>query len=203
MSSSARENARRDAKRDAGSGEAGKKATSEMSEPNDDAEFINSLAAMLKEHGLAEIEVSRVRSKFDKLNVKVSGRTLASREAVPQLPRPAIQDDAGLVTEFNGAKVEKSEDAERDSIPGAAVDPQDEAGMVRSPMIGTVYLQPDPGAQKFADVGDAVKEGDTLVIVEAMKTMNHIPSPFSGIVKRVLVQDGTPVEYGSPIMIIE
>lgn len=200
MSSSARENTRRDAKRDAGSGDAGKKATSEMSEPNDDAEFINSLAAMLKEHGLAEIEVSRVRSKFDKLNVRVSGRTLASREAVPQLPRPATQDDAGLVAEFSEAK---GEDADRDSVPDAAADPQDEAGMVRSPMIGTVYLQPDPGAQKFADVGDAVKEGDTLVIVEAMKTMNHIPSPFSGTVKRVLVQDGTPVEYGSPIMIIE
>lgn len=174
-----------------------------MSEPNDDAEFINSLAAMLKEHGLAEIEVSRVRSKFDKLNVKVSGRTLASREAVPQLPGPAIQDDAGTVTEFNGTEIKQGERADRDSIPDALAEPEDETGLVRSPMIGTVYLQPDPGAQKFADVGDTVKEGDTLVIVEAMKTMNHIPSPFSGIVKRVLVQDGTPVEYGTPIMIIE
>ena len=174
-----------------------------MSEPNDDADFINSLAAMLKEHGLAEIEVSRVRNKFDKLNVRVSGRTLVSREAVPQLPRPAIQDDAGVATEFNGTENEQGERADRDSIPDAAAEQEDETGLVRSPMIGTVYLQPDPGAQQFADVGDAVKEGDTLVIVEAMKTMNHIPSPFSGIVKRVLVQDGMPVEYGTPIMIIE
>ena len=174
-----------------------------MSEPNDDSEFINSLAAMLKEHGLAEIEVSRVRGKFDKLNVKVSGRTLASRGALPQLPGPVIQDDAGSANEFDEAEPEQGECTNRDPVRDAAGEPEDETGLVRSPMIGTVYLQPDPGAQKFADVGDAVKEGDTLVIVEAMKTMNHIPSPFSGIVKRVLVQNGTPVEYGSPIMIIE
>ena len=177
-----------------------------MSEPNDDAEFINSLAAMLKEHGLAESEVSRVRSKFDKLNVKVSGRILAPREAVPRLPGPAIQNDAGSPGEFNVEEVEPGECSGREAGPDDATEPEtpeDETGLVRSPMIGTVYLQPDPGAKKFADVGDAVKEGDTLVIVEAMKTMNHIPSPLSGTVKRVLVQDGTPVEFGSPIMIIE
>lgn len=177
-----------------------------MSEPNDDAEFINSLAAMLKEHGLAEIEVSRVRSKFDKLNVKVSGRPLAAPEAVPLLPGPAIQNDAGSAGEFSAEEVEPGECSRRDSKPdeaAASEAPEDETGLVRSPMIGTVYLQPDPGAKKFADVGDPVKEGDTLVIVEAMKTMNHIPSPFSGTVKRVLVQDGTPVEFGSPIMIID
>ena len=70
-------------------------------------------------------------------------------------------------------------------------------------MVGTVYLAAEPGAAPFVSVGDAVKEGQTLLIVEAMKTMNHIPAPKSGIVKRILVEDGSPVEYGAPLMIVE
>ena len=72
-----------------------------------------------------------------------------------------------------------------------------------SPMVGTVYLQPEPGAPSFVSVGAQVSEGDTLLIVEAMKTMNHIPAPHSGTVKRILVDDGASVEYGSPLVIIE
>ena len=70
-------------------------------------------------------------------------------------------------------------------------------------MVGTVYLSPEPGADAFVGVGTAVTAGQTLLIIEAMKTMNHIPAPHSGIVKRILVGDGTPVEYGAPLMIIE
>jgi acetyl-CoA carboxylase biotin carboxyl carrier protein len=70
-------------------------------------------------------------------------------------------------------------------------------------MVGTVYLSPEPGADAFVQVGSAVKEGQTLLIVEAMKTMNHIPAPKSGTVKRILVEDGTPVEFGTPLMIVE
>ena len=70
-------------------------------------------------------------------------------------------------------------------------------------MVGTVYLQPEPGAPSFIKVGDSVKEGDTLLIVEAMKTMNHIPAPKSGTVKRILVEDGAAVEFGSPLVIVE
>lgn len=72
-----------------------------------------------------------------------------------------------------------------------------------SPMVGTVYLAPEPGAAAFASVGQSVSEGDTLLIVEAMKTMNHIPAPKSGTVKRILVGDGDTVEYGAPLVIIE
>ena len=70
-------------------------------------------------------------------------------------------------------------------------------------MVGTAYLSPEPGASPFVGVGDAVTEGQTLMIVEAMKTMNHIPSPKSGTVKRILVEDGSPVEFGAPLMIVE
>ena len=70
-------------------------------------------------------------------------------------------------------------------------------------MVGTVYLSAEPGADPFVKVGDKVAEGDTLLIVEAMKTMNHIPAPKSGTVKRILVEDGAAVEYGAPLMIVE
>jgi acetyl-CoA carboxylase biotin carboxyl carrier protein len=70
-------------------------------------------------------------------------------------------------------------------------------------MVGTVYTQPEPGAPTFVKVGDQVAEGDTLLIVEAMKTMNHIPAPKAGTIKRILVEDGAAVEFGSPLVIIE
>ena len=70
-------------------------------------------------------------------------------------------------------------------------------------MVGTAYLAPEPGAADFIKVGDSVKEGDTLLIVEAMKTMNHIPAPASGTVKRILVGDGDAVEFGQPLVILE
>ncbi|MEO0678709.1 MAG: acetyl-CoA carboxylase biotin carboxyl carrier protein subunit, partial [Pseudomonadota bacterium] len=72
-----------------------------------------------------------------------------------------------------------------------------------SPMVGTVYLQAEPGSDPFVRVGEAVTEGQTLMIIEAMKTMNQIPSPRAGTVKRILVEDGAPAEFGAPLMIIE
>ena len=82
-------------------------------------------------------------------------------------------------------------------------DPANLPGAVTSPMVGTAYLSAEPGSAPFVTIGQQVSEGDTLLIVEAMKTMNHIPSPKSGTVKRILVDDGTPVEYGAPLMIVE
>ena len=70
-------------------------------------------------------------------------------------------------------------------------------------MVGTVYLAPEPGAPEFVKVGDKISEGQTLLIVEAMKTMNQIPAPKSGTVKRILVEDGAPVEFGAPLMVVE
>jgi acetyl-CoA carboxylase biotin carboxyl carrier protein len=74
---------------------------------------------------------------------------------------------------------------------------------VPSPIIGTAYLAPEPGGKKFVEIGKKINKGDTIMIVEAMKTMNHVPSPISGIVKKICVEDGEPVEYGHTIAIIE
>ena len=84
-----------------------------------------------------------------------------------------------------------------------AIEPAKHPGLVSSPMVGTAYRGPAPGSKPFVAVGSAVKTGDTLVIIEAMKTMNQIPAPRSGTVVQILVEDGQPVEYGEPLMIIE
>ena len=82
-------------------------------------------------------------------------------------------------------------------------DPVSHPGAVTSPMVGTIYMQAEPGAEPFISVGSTVSEGDTLLIVEAMKTMNQIPSPKSGTVKRIFVEDGAAVEFGSPLVVVE
>ena len=83
------------------------------------------------------------------------------------------------------------------------VDPTQHPGLVASPMVGVAYLGPAPGARPFVEIGGQVKAGETLIIIEAMKTMNQIPAPRSGTVTQILIEDGQPVEYGEPLMIIE
>ena len=80
---------------------------------------------------------------------------------------------------------------------------KNEGKKITSPIIGTAYLAPEPGGKKFVDVGKKIKKGDTVMIIEAMKTMNHVPSPFDGIVKEINVEDGQPVEFGQTIIILE
>ena len=79
---------------------------------------------------------------------------------------------------------------------------KNEVKKVTSPIIGTAYLAPEPGGKKFVDVGKKIKKGDTVMIIEAMKTMNHVPSPFDGIVKEINVEDGQPVEFGQTIVVL-
>ena len=88
----------------------------------------------------------------------------------------------------------KSDNIKLDNISGTEV---------TSPIIGTAYLAPEPGGKKFAEVGKKINKGDTIMIVEAMKTMNHVPSPIAGTIKKICVEDGQPVEYGHTIAIIE
>jgi acetyl-CoA carboxylase biotin carboxyl carrier protein len=83
------------------------------------------------------------------------------------------------------------------------IDPSKHPGVVISPMVGTAYAAPEPGAKPFIDVGSTVKAGDTLLIIEAMKTMNQIPAPRAGTVIQILFEDGQPVEFGEPLVIIE
>ena len=97
-------------------------------------------------------------------------------------------------TNIASVKEIKSENINLDNVIGTEVP---------SPIIGTAYLAPEPGGKKFVDVGKKISKGDTIMIVEAMKTMNHVPSPISGTIKKICVEDGQPVEYGHTIAIIE
>ncbi len=160
-----------------------------------DVAFIKALAALLNENELTHLQVKRNYGDNDSLNVHISRRA----EAVAQ-PAPA----APAATASSTPAPPSAPAAPSDPAPAAAVeDPADHPGAVASPMVGTVYMQAEPGAPAFVSVGDAVSEGDTLLIIEAMKTMNHIPAPRSGTVKRILIEDGAAVEYGAPLMIIE
>ncbi|MGR3659599.1 MAG: acetyl-CoA carboxylase biotin carboxyl carrier protein [Paracoccaceae bacterium] len=153
-----------------------------------DVEFIEALAALLNENDLTELEVKREYGENDRLNVRVS-RAKQIIQAVAAAPVAASVAAAPAAAPAATADV--------------SADPADLPGAVNSPMVGTVYLQADPESNPFVKVGDTVSEGDTLLIIEAMKTMNHIPAPHSGTVKRIVVSDGDPVEFGAPLMIIE
>jgi len=152
-----------------------------------DVEFIKALAALLDENNLTEIEVKREYGEADSLNVRVA-RVQQIAQAPAQLA-PAVVPVAAV--------------ADTALAQSDASDPAGHPGAVTSPMVGTVYLQPEPDAPAFVSVGDTVAEGDTLLIIEAMKTMNHIPAPKSGTVKRILVASSDAVEFGAPLMIVE
>lgn len=160
-----------------------------------DVAFIKALAELLQENDLTELEVKRDYSEDDSLNVRVSRQTqvVAAAPAPVQIAAPAAAAPVAAAAAPAAAPA-AAESAE---------DPASHPGAVTSPMVGTVYLQAEPGAPAFISVGKQVNEGDTLLIVEAMKTMNHIPAPKSGTVKRILVEDGAAVEFGSPLAIIE
>jgi acetyl-CoA carboxylase biotin carboxyl carrier protein len=158
-----------------------------------DVAFIEALAELLNRKALAEIDVRRDYGENDSLKVRLSKTAPAAAPAAlpaapAQLPALAAPDGGAPGPARAGA---------------ADDDPAQHPGAVTSPMVGTAYLAPEPGAAPFVTVGAPVAEGQTLLIIEAMKTMNHIPSPRSGTVRRILVADTSPVEYGAPLMIIE
>ncbi|KUJ78532.1 acetyl-CoA carboxylase biotin carboxyl carrier protein [Ruegeria profundi] len=157
-----------------------------------DVAFIKALAELLRENDLTELQVKREYGEEDSLNVRVSRLTQAAAAPV-QVAVPTAAPAAPT-----GAPAPAPADA-----PAVVEDPANHPGAVTSPMVGTVYMQPEPGAPAFISVGASVSEGDTLLIVEAMKTMNHIHAPKAGTIKRILVGDGDAVEFGSPLVIIE
>ena len=157
-----------------------------------DVAFISALAELLNKNDLTELSVKREYGEDDSLEVRVVKQ--ANVITVAAAPAPVAYAPAPAATSAAPAA---------SSAPAAAEDPAQHPGAVTSPMVGTVYLAAEPGATPFATVGAQVAEGQTVLIIEAMKTMNHIPAPKAGTVKRILVEDGHPVEYGAPLMIIE
>jgi acetyl-CoA carboxylase biotin carboxyl carrier protein len=155
---------------------------------NFDTKLVKDLAKILRDTDLSEIEVDTggVRVRVARQATVVSASVAAPVSApvyVPPAPAPANTSSA--------------------QAPSAAVDLAKNPGMVPSPMVGTVYAQPEPGAAAFIKVGDKVTEGQKLFIIEAMKTMNPVPSPRSGTVTAILVHDSQPVEFGEPLCVIE
>jgi acetyl-CoA carboxylase biotin carboxyl carrier protein len=152
-----------------------------------DVAFIQALAELLRENDLTELQVKRAYAEDDSLNVRVSRANPQMMAAPVQMAAPApITAPAVAAT----------------AAP-ASDDPASHPGAVTSPMVGTIYMQAEPGTPAFVTVGAQISEGDTLLIVEAMKTMNHIPAPRSGKVTRIMVEDGSTVEFGAPLVIIE
>ena len=153
-----------------------------------DVAFIQALAELLNKNELTELSVVREYGEDDSLEVRVVKQSTVVQAAPIAMAAP--------VASVAGAAAPVAAAATSD-------DPSAHPGVVPSPMVGTSYLAAEPGATPFISVGAQVKEGQTVLIIEAMKTMNHIPAPRSGTVKRIFVEDGTPVEFGSPLMIIE
>jgi acetyl-CoA carboxylase biotin carboxyl carrier protein len=155
----------------------------------DDVAFIQALAELLNKNDLTELSVMREYGEDDSLEVRVVKQATV-------IAAPAAAPAANFAAAPAAAPV---------AAPAAAVndDPAHHPGAVPSPMVGTVYLSPEPGTDPFVTVGSQVTEGQTLLIIEAMKTMNHIVAPRSGTVKRILVENGTAAEYGTPLMIVE
>lgn len=154
-----------------------------------DRSLVRELADILKDTDLTEIEVEqgelRIRVSRQKEFAGGGNYITAMPQMAPQYaPQPV---PAGVPS----------------AAPAAPAAAGPEAGSVPSPMVGTVYLASAPGAKNFVEVGQSVKEGETLLIIEAMKTMNQIPSPKSGKVVEIIIDDASPVEYGEPLVIIE
>jgi len=158
----------------------------------DDVAFIRALAELLRENDLTELEVKREYAEDNALNVRVMRAPPAVMQAAPA-PVPVAATAPSTPAPAHGTS------AGSDTVDDPAAHP----GAVPSPMVGTVYLQPEPGSEPFIRLGSSVSPGQTILIVEAMKTMNQIAAPHGGTVTRILVEDGSPVEYGAPLVIIE
>jgi acetyl-CoA carboxylase biotin carboxyl carrier protein len=144
-----------------------------------DQALIRDLAGILNETDLTEIEVEQ-----GELRIRVSRQGTAMMAAPQMYAAP-------------------SQTAPTQAVPASPAAAVSNANMVPSPMVGTVYFAAAPGANPFIEVGTKVKEGQTILIIEAMKTMNQIPAPRSGTVTQILVEDAQPVEYGEPLIVIE
>ena len=149
---------------------------------SEDSALIRELALLLDETSLSEIEIERAGLRLRVARTISVATSVPVAMAAPAAPAASVAGPAATAAETDFAK---------------------HPGVVPSPMVGTAYWAPEPGAKPFIEVGSRVTAGQTLLIIEAMKTMNQIPSPRAGTVTQILVEDGQPVEFGEPLVIIE
>jgi acetyl-CoA carboxylase biotin carboxyl carrier protein len=157
-----------------------------------DQDLIRAIAELLNEQNLAEIEIER-----DDFRVRVT-RSVASNVVHTA---PQVYANAPAVAHAPAPSAASAAVAAASSAP--ADDLSSNPGTLTSPMVGTAYSAPEPGASKFVTIGQKVSEGQTVLIIEAMKTMNQIPAHRSGTVSRILFEDAQPIEYGQPLVVIE
>jgi acetyl-CoA carboxylase biotin carboxyl carrier protein len=165
------------------------KDAKDTSPPGVEHRLIRELATILNDTGLTEIEMEREGLRVRVARQVVVGASIAAQ--APVLPLSSGHAPPVPTTPTTPAPVP------------AAVDPAQHPGAVKSPMVGTCYRSPEPGAAPFVEIGSKVAQGQTLLIIEAMKTMNHIPAPRAGTVRAILVDNQAPVEFGEPLVIIE
>lgn len=156
-----------------------------------DQDLIRTIAELLNEQNLAEIEIER-----EEVRVRVTRSYPA--QAVQHVQAPAYAPPAPAAVAAPTAAAGSAS-----AITAAADELASNPGTLTSPMVGTAYLAPEPGKPPFVAVGSKVSEGQTVLIIEAMKTMNQIPAHRSGTISRILVEDAEPVEYGEPLVVIE
>lgn len=154
----------------------------------EDIKFINEMTELLCKHDLSEIEYNKTLSENSSISIRI-------KKGVEQV-LPFDPNNLNVANNFlNSNPVENSH--------ATVEEVSENFNILSSPMVGTVYLSPDPNSDPFVKIGDTVKEGQPVVIIEAMKTMNHIPANKSGIIRKIFVDDASPVEFGDPLITIE
>ena len=154
----------------------------------EDIKFITEMTELLCKHDLSEIEYNKTHSENSSISIRI-------KKGVEQV-LPFDPNNLNVANNFlNSKPVEDSHETIEEVTENSSI--------LSSPMVGTVYLSPDPNSDPFVKIGDTVKEGQPVVIIEAMKTMNHIPANKSGIIRKIFVDDASPVEFGDPLITIE
>ena len=156
----------------------------------DDFDLLEQLANLADKKNLSEIEFKKKFKDENEIFIKISSKSKSFIDEDPKVNNIINQEIKSKEIEIQNNNEDINEF-------------KNQPGIISSPMVGTIYLSPEPGEAPFIKIGQNVNIGDTLFIIEAMKTMNQIPSPKSGKVKRILIDDATPVEFESPLVIIE
>ncbi len=161
-------------------------------------DFIKELVHLLKENNLSQLEIEKHSKDSETLIIKMAQST--DSYLTPEIT--SSENKRIITTPDENENILNEETQEKTSNVKINT-PLNHPGLLNSPMVGTIYLAPEPGAEPFVKVGDSVKIGQTILIIEAMKTLNQIPAVKSGVLKTIFVEDGSPVEFGSPLAIIE
>jgi acetyl-CoA carboxylase biotin carboxyl carrier protein len=155
-------------------------------------ELINEIASIVKNENLSEVEIEK-----DGIRIKVQNQNSETKQAIQYVSNPVTQQPAMTPTQAPAIEIKAEQSSVNDLVDSS------QKTYIKSPMVGTCYLSPEPGSKPFVSVGSKINKGDPIIIIEAMKTFNTIPSTESGVVKSILVEEGQPIEFGQNIIEIE